>query len=74
MVCATSALSARSNATVSGVSGTDTGYSVGVGADYALTQQWTLGGELTSTRYNNFKSTGVTLKDTSLAVKVGFRF
>lgn len=65
---------ARADARVGGVTGTDTGYTVGVGADYALTQQWTLGGEVATDRYKNFNNSGVDLKDTTLKVKLGFRF
>lgn len=65
---------ARANATLAGVAASDTGYSVGIGADYALSQQWTIGGELSANRYNNFNKSGVTLKDTALEMKVGYRF
>ncbi len=65
---------ARADATLAGVKGSDTGYTAGIGADYALTQKITLGGELSTNRYNNFNGSGVTLKDTAFAVKVGFRF
>ena len=65
---------AQADANVGGVSGTDMGYTVGIGADYALNQQWTIGGELAAARYNNFKSTGFNLNDTTLKVKIGFRF
>ena len=64
----------RANATLAGMSGSDTGYTAGIGADYALTQKVTLGGELTTDRYKNFDGSGVTLKDTAFAVKLGFRF
>ncbi len=72
---------ARAEATVDGVTGTDTGYTVGIGADYALNQQWTIGGELSANRYNNFNGSGVTLKkstvtlkDTALTLKLAYRF
>lgn len=65
---------AHADARLGGVSGSDTGYTAGIGADYALNQQWTLGGELAADRYNNFNGSGVDLKDTTLKVKVGFRF
>ncbi|MBI1170982.1 outer membrane beta-barrel protein [bacterium] len=65
---------AQADASVAGVSGSDTGYTAGIGADYALNQQWTLGGELAGSRYNNFKNTGYDLKDTTFKVKIGFRF
>ncbi len=65
---------ARAKATLAGVSGTDTGYTLGIGADYALNQQWTIGGELSANRYNDFNNSGVTLKDTALTVKLGYKF
>ena len=65
---------ARADATLAGVKASDTGYTVGIGADYALTQRFTIGGELSANRYNNFHGSGVTLKDTAVALKVGFRF
>lgn len=65
---------ARAKATLAGVSGTDTGYTMGIGADYALNQQWTIGGEVSANRYNDFNNSGVTLKDTALTVKLGYRF
>jgi opacity protein-like surface antigen len=65
---------ARANATLAGVTATDTGYTVGIGADFALNQQWTVGGELSMNRYNDFNNTGVTLKDTAVTVKLGYRF
>ncbi len=65
---------ARANATLAGVKGTDTGYTLGIGADYALTQQWTLGGEVSTNRYKNFNNSGSTLKDTAFTVKLGYRF
>ncbi|MGV8985602.1 MAG: outer membrane protein [Cypionkella sp.] len=65
---------ANANANVAGVSGSDTGYTVGIGADYALNQQWTIGGELSNSRFNDFNSSGVDLQDTTMKVKVGFKF
>lgn len=65
---------AQANATFAGFSHSDNGYNLGVGADYAMTQQWTLGGELLTSRYNDFNNTGFSLQDTTLKVKVGFRF
>jgi opacity protein-like surface antigen len=65
---------ARAKATLDGVSGSDTGYTVGIGADYALNQQWTIGGELSANRYSDFNNSGVTLKDTAFTVKVGYKF
>lgn len=65
---------AQSDATVAGTSGSDHGYTAGIGADYALNQQWTVGGELSTDRYNNFDNTGIDLKNTAVKVKIGYRF
>ena len=65
---------ARADATLAGVKASDTGFSLGIGADYALTRQWTVGGALEASRFNNFNGTGVRLEDTSLVLKVGYRF
>ena len=57
-----------------GVTASDNGYFGGIGLDYALTERWTLGGEIIASRYDNFDSTGIDVKDTSLSLKVGYRF
>jgi outer membrane immunogenic protein len=64
----------RSDATLAGVKGTDNGYFGGIGVDYALNDRWTVGGEVLSTRYNDFDSTGIDLNATTLQLKVGMRF
>lgn len=65
---------ARAEATLGGVSGFDNGYSASIGADYMVNDKFTLGAELKSNRYNDFKNSGVDLTDTSLGMKVGMRF
>jgi outer membrane immunogenic protein len=64
----------QAQADVVGVSRSDTGYTFGIGADYALNDKWTVGGELATDRYNKFSNTGYDLNDTTFKVKVGFRF
>lgn len=64
----------RANAQIANVSGTDNGYTLGLGADYALNDKWTIGGEVASNRYFNFNNSAVTLKDTTVAMKVSYRF
>lgn len=54
--------------------GADNGYGVGVGVDYALTQQVTLGAELMEHRFDNFRGTGTDIDATTLNARVGFRF
>ncbi|MEO8241000.1 MAG: porin family protein [bacterium] len=65
---------AQAEAQIGGVTATDNGYSAGIGVDYALSDKWTVGGEIQSHRYDDFNNSGVNLKDTSLEMKVGFRF
>lgn len=54
--------------------GADNGYGVGVGVDYAVTQQMTLGAELMEHRFDNFRGTGTNIDATTLNARVGFRF
>ena len=65
---------ARANASVGGDTSYDNGYFAGVGADYLLNDKWTIGGEIKSSVYNDFGSSGIDLKDTSIGMKVGMRF
>lgn len=65
---------ARANATVAGISGTDDGYSVGLGADYLLNDKWTVGAEAKSFTYADFNNSGVDLKNMTVGVKIGMRF
>ncbi|MGL6209108.1 MAG: outer membrane protein [Paracoccaceae bacterium] len=69
-----SAGAAQADATLAGASASDDGYFVGVGVDYSLTENWTVGGELLEHRFDNFDGTGVDLKATTLQAKVAFRF
>jgi len=64
----------RASATVGGVSAHDNGWFGGIGATYALNDQWTVGGELLANRFNNFNGTSTDLKATTATVNVGFRF
>ena len=65
---------ARASASLGGLTGYDTGYSAGIGADYIVNNKFTVGAELKSSMYNDFRSSGVDLKDTTVGVKVGMRF
>lgn len=65
---------ARANAQIAGVRGTSNGYTLGLGADYALNSKLSIGGELAANRYNNFDKSGVTLKDSTFMMKIGYRF
>ena len=61
-------------ATVAGASLNDTGWGAGIGVDYALTDQMTLGAELMEHRFNDFAGTGTNLDATTVNARVGFRF
>ena len=51
----------------------DNGYYGGIGADYAVNDRWTVGGELLSHHFDNFGG-GSSLNATTAALNVGFRF
>lgn len=65
---------ARASATIGGVSNSDNGWFGGIGADYALNDRWTVGGELLTNRFSNFAGSGTDLKATTATVNVGLRF
>lgn len=65
---------ARAKATVGGSGLSGNGYLLGVGADYALTDKWTVGGELVGHRFDNIGGSGVDLKATTIEAKVAYRF
>ena len=65
---------ARASGTLGGIDGSDTGWFAGLGADYALNDRWTLGGEILSNRFDNFDNTGVNLETTKATIRAGFRF
>lgn len=59
---------------LAGGTATDTGYFGGLGVDYALTDSWTVGGEVIASQYNDFDNSGIDIQDTTLNFKVGYRF
>ena len=59
---------------MTGSTGFGTGHSIELGADFMLNDKFTVGGEFVSSKYNDFRNSGVDLKDTSLGMKVGMRF
>ncbi|MBP9950885.1 MAG: porin family protein [Cypionkella sp.] len=65
---------ARANATIGGVDMSDNGFEFGVGADYALSDRWTVGGEVMAHRFNDFAGSGVDLDATTIQAKVAYRF
>lgn len=65
---------ARASATVGGVDLSDTGYFVGAGMDFAVSNNWTVGGELMQHRFKDFDGSGVDLDATTVKAKVALRF
>jgi outer membrane immunogenic protein len=65
---------ARAEGSVGGTDLSDNGWLLGIGMDYAINDAWTLGGELTHHRFDDFDGTGVDLRANLLQVKLGYRF
>lgn len=65
---------ARASATIGGVDRSDNGYFLGLGATYAVSDQWTVGGEVLGHRFNDFDASGVDLKATTVTARVSYRF
>jgi len=65
---------ARAEADIGGVGHDDTGWFAGVGAEYAINDRWSVGGEVLQNQFDDFDNTGTDLDATTAAVTVGFRF
>ncbi len=65
---------AYAKANLGGVDRSDNGYLVGLGMDYAINDQWTVGAEFAHHRFNNFDATGTDIRANTAQVRVGFRF
>lgn len=65
---------AHANANLAGINQSDTGYLFGIGVDYAINDQWTVGAALDHNRFNNFGSTGTDLRANTAQIRVGYRF
>ena len=65
---------AQASATIGGADLSDSGWFAGIGADYALNDRWTIGGEVLSNRFDNFDNSGVNLETTTATIRAGFRF
>ncbi|OYX45535.1 MAG: hypothetical protein B7Z02_00830 [Rhodobacterales bacterium 32-67-9] len=65
---------ARAEADLAGVGHSDNGWFAGLGAEYALNDRWTLGGEVLHNQFDDFDNTGIDLDATTAAINVGFRF
>ena len=65
---------AHARATVGGADLADNGFFLGAGVTYAITESWTVGGELLQHKFNDFDGSGVDLDATTVTARVGFRF
>lgn len=65
---------AHADADIGGASLSDTGWFAGIGADYLITDQWTVGAELLTHQFDDFDNSGVDVDATTASVNVGFRF
>lgn len=65
---------ARASATVGGAELSDNGYFLGAGLDYAVSERWSVGGELLQHQFKDFDGSGVDLDATTITAKVAMRF
>lgn len=65
---------AWAGATVGGADLSDNGWFVGAGMDVAVSERWTVGGELLQHKFDNFDGSGVDLDATTVKAKVALRF
>lgn len=65
---------ARAKATLGGVGTSDNGYFLGLGAAYAMNDNWTVGAEVLGHRFDDFGGTGVDLKATTISARIGYKF
>jgi opacity protein-like surface antigen len=65
---------ARADATVGGASLDDSGWFAGLGVDYGLTQQWTVGAEVLAHQFDDFAATGLNVDATTATLRASFRF
>lgn len=65
---------AYAEASVGAADLSDNGYFGGIGLDYALGGNWTVGGEVLVHRFDDFDDSGVDLDATTVKAKVSYRF
>lgn len=65
---------AYAEATVGGSTLKDNGYFGGVGVDYAISDQFTVGGEYLMHKFNDFGGSGADLDVNTVTAKVSFKF
>lgn len=59
---------------LAGTSRSDTGWFAGLGLDYALSDQWTVGGEALYHQFDDFDDTGIDADGTTLQLKAAYHF
>ena len=52
----------------------DWGYFGGVGMDYAVAENWLIGGEILAHQFDDFDDTGIDLDATTIKARVAYRF
>ncbi len=65
---------AHAKADIAGVGRSDNGWFAGIGAEYAINDRWSVGGEVLTNQFDDFDNTGSDLEATTATVNVGFRF
>jgi outer membrane immunogenic protein len=65
---------AYAQATVGGASLDDNGWFAGIGADYAISDRWSVGGEVLTHQFDNFANSGADLDATTAKARVNFSF
>lgn len=65
---------AQASATIGGSDLSDNGFFYGAGMDYAVSDRWTVGGELMQHNFDDFDGTGVDIDSTTAKVKIAMRF
>jgi opacity protein-like surface antigen len=65
---------AYGSASVGPASLSDNGWFYGAGMTYAISDQWTIGGELLQHNFNDFDGSGVDIDALTATARIGFRF
>jgi len=65
---------AQAAMTIGGANVTGDGWFAGLGAEYRLAGNWTLGGEILTNEFKNYNSSGSALRATTLTMNVSYRF
>ena len=65
---------AHASATVGGEDLSDTGWFLGAGMDYAVSDRWSVGGEVLQHQFDDFDGSGVDFDATTVKAKVSMRF